>query len=147
VIEAIEGAARTGKIGDGKVFVAALEQVMRIRTGETGGSLVHSETSFPGLRHEKTHRFSPWPAGLAQTALPGAAAPEAASDAAASAAAGGGRSRGRCGAGAQDRLRRHRLDADLHAAGHPHDHPRSGPVLRRPGAQQEHAERCWCRCS
>ena len=36
VIEAIEGAARTGKIGDGKVFVAALEQVVRIRTGETG---------------------------------------------------------------------------------------------------------------
>ena len=36
VIEAIEQAARTGKIGDGKVFVAALEQVVRIRTGETG---------------------------------------------------------------------------------------------------------------
>jgi nitrogen regulatory protein P-II 2 len=36
VIEAIEGAARTGKIGDGKVFVYNLEQVVRIRTGETG---------------------------------------------------------------------------------------------------------------
>ena len=36
VIEAIESAARTGKIGDGKVFVSALEQVVRIRTGETG---------------------------------------------------------------------------------------------------------------
>ncbi|MBP6777507.1 MAG: P-II family nitrogen regulator [Piscinibacter sp.] len=36
VIEAIENAARTGKIGDGKIFVAALEQVVRIRTGETG---------------------------------------------------------------------------------------------------------------
>jgi nitrogen regulatory protein P-II 2 len=36
VIEAIEGAARTGKIGDGKVFVSTLEQVVRIRTGETG---------------------------------------------------------------------------------------------------------------
>ena len=36
VIEAIEGAARTGKIGDGKIFVAPLEQVIRIRTGETG---------------------------------------------------------------------------------------------------------------
>ena len=35
-IEAIEGAARTGKIGDGKVFVYDLEQVLRIRTGETG---------------------------------------------------------------------------------------------------------------
>ncbi len=36
VIEAIEGAARTGKIGDGKIFVTAIEQVIRIRTGETG---------------------------------------------------------------------------------------------------------------
>jgi nitrogen regulatory protein P-II 2 len=36
VVEAIEKAARTGKIGDGKVFVQTLEQVIRIRTGETG---------------------------------------------------------------------------------------------------------------
>ena len=36
VIEAIEGAARTGKIGDGKIFVTSVEQVIRIRTGETG---------------------------------------------------------------------------------------------------------------
>ncbi len=36
VIEAIEKAAHTGKIGDGKIFVADLEQVVRIRTGETG---------------------------------------------------------------------------------------------------------------
>jgi nitrogen regulatory protein P-II 2 len=35
-IEAIETSARTGKIGDGKIFVSALEQVVRIRTGETG---------------------------------------------------------------------------------------------------------------
>ena len=35
-IEAIEAAARTGKIGDGKIFVSNLEQVVRIRTGETG---------------------------------------------------------------------------------------------------------------
>ncbi|MCI4439622.1 P-II family nitrogen regulator [Tibeticola sp.] len=35
-IEAIEGAARTGRIGDGKIFISALEQVIRIRTGETG---------------------------------------------------------------------------------------------------------------
>ena len=34
-IEAIEAAARTGKIGDGKIFVSDLEQVVRIRTGET----------------------------------------------------------------------------------------------------------------
>ncbi|MCX2860388.1 P-II family nitrogen regulator [Paucibacter sp. PLA-PC-4] len=36
VIEAIEAAARTGKIGDGKIFVSPLDQVVRIRTGETG---------------------------------------------------------------------------------------------------------------
>jgi nitrogen regulatory protein P-II 2 len=36
VMEAIEAAARTGKIGDGKIFVSHLEQVVRIRTGETG---------------------------------------------------------------------------------------------------------------
>ncbi|MPS27918.1 P-II family nitrogen regulator [Pigmentiphaga sp.] len=35
-IEAIENSARTGKIGDGKIFVFPLEQVIRIRTGETG---------------------------------------------------------------------------------------------------------------
>ena len=35
-VEAIENAARTGKIGDGKIFVFALEQALRIRTGETG---------------------------------------------------------------------------------------------------------------
>lgn len=35
-IEAITKSANTGKIGDGKVFVSALEQVIRIRTGETG---------------------------------------------------------------------------------------------------------------
>lgn len=36
VIEAIIKAARTGKIGDGKIFVSPLEQVVRIRTGEMG---------------------------------------------------------------------------------------------------------------
>jgi len=35
VVEAISSAAHTGKIGDGKIFVTALEHVMRIRTGET----------------------------------------------------------------------------------------------------------------
>jgi len=35
-IEAIEKSAKTGKIGDGKIFVAPIEQVIRIRTGETG---------------------------------------------------------------------------------------------------------------
>ena len=36
VIEAIEKSANTGKIGDGKIFVTDLDQVVRIRTGETG---------------------------------------------------------------------------------------------------------------
>ena len=36
VVDAIRGAANTGKIGDGKIFVADLEQVIRIRTGESG---------------------------------------------------------------------------------------------------------------
>ena len=36
VIEAVTKAANTGKIGDGKIFVTALEQAIRIRTGETG---------------------------------------------------------------------------------------------------------------
>lgn len=36
VVDAISEAAQTGKIGDGKIFVMPLEQVVRIRTGETG---------------------------------------------------------------------------------------------------------------
>jgi len=36
VVEAISQAARTGKIGDGKIFISDIEQVVRIRTGETG---------------------------------------------------------------------------------------------------------------
>ena len=40
VIEAITSSARTGKIGDGKIFVTSLDQVLRIRTGETGDSAV-----------------------------------------------------------------------------------------------------------
>jgi nitrogen regulatory protein P-II 2 len=40
VIEAIMGAANSGKIGDGKIFVTQLEQVIRIRTGETGSDAV-----------------------------------------------------------------------------------------------------------
>ncbi len=35
-IDAISGAAKTGKIGDGKIFVSSLEQAIRIRTGESG---------------------------------------------------------------------------------------------------------------
>jgi nitrogen regulatory protein P-II 2 len=40
VIEAITRVASTGKIGDGKIFVSNLEQVIRIRTGETGPDAV-----------------------------------------------------------------------------------------------------------
>jgi nitrogen regulatory protein P-II 1 len=39
-IEAVIRAARTGKIGDGKIFVTAVEQVVRIRTGESGEAAV-----------------------------------------------------------------------------------------------------------
>jgi len=40
VLEAITKSANTGKIGDGKIFVVSLEQVIRIRTGETGGDAI-----------------------------------------------------------------------------------------------------------
>ena len=39
-IEAITKAAHTGKIGDGKIFVTSLEQIIRIRTGETGAEAI-----------------------------------------------------------------------------------------------------------
>ena len=35
-VEAIQKAARTGRIGDGKIFISTIEEVIRIRTGETG---------------------------------------------------------------------------------------------------------------
>jgi nitrogen regulatory protein P-II 2 len=40
IVEAIIGAARTGQVGDGKIFVTDLEQVIRIRTGETGSTAI-----------------------------------------------------------------------------------------------------------
>ncbi len=40
VVEAIQAAAGTGKIGDGKIFVAAIDQVIRIRTGEVGADAI-----------------------------------------------------------------------------------------------------------
>jgi nitrogen regulatory protein P-II 1 len=39
-LDAIVRAARTGRIGDGKIFVTAVEQVIRIRTGETGNEAI-----------------------------------------------------------------------------------------------------------
>ena len=40
VMEALIGAAHTGKIGDGKIFVRTIDEVIRIRTGETGSDAV-----------------------------------------------------------------------------------------------------------
>lgn len=40
VVEAIMAAARTGRIGDGKIFVSSVDEVLRIRTGETGDQAV-----------------------------------------------------------------------------------------------------------
>ena len=39
-IEAIRKAAQTGRIGDGKIFVSSIEEVIRIRTGETGAEAI-----------------------------------------------------------------------------------------------------------
>ena len=40
VVEAIQNAAKTGRIGDGKIFISTIDQAIRIRTGETGGEAV-----------------------------------------------------------------------------------------------------------
>ena len=40
VVEAIQNAAKTGRIGDGKIFISAIDEAIRIRTGETGGEAV-----------------------------------------------------------------------------------------------------------
>jgi len=40
VVQAIVGAANTGRIGDGKIFVSSLEEVIRIRTGESGSEAI-----------------------------------------------------------------------------------------------------------
>jgi len=40
VVEAIANAARTGRIGDGKIFVSSIEEVVRIRTGERGSDAI-----------------------------------------------------------------------------------------------------------
>ena len=61
VVDAIIKAARTGKIGDGKIFVQDVEQVIRIRTGETG------RRRFKSARRLRTHRS--WVAAFARTTL------------------------------------------------------------------------------
>ena len=40
VVEAIKAAARTGRIGDGKIFITTIDEAIRIRTGETGGDAI-----------------------------------------------------------------------------------------------------------
>ena len=40
VVDAICGAARTGKVGDGKIFISSIDEVVRIRTGERGEAAV-----------------------------------------------------------------------------------------------------------
>jgi len=40
VVEAIQNAAKTGRIGDGKIFISTIDQAIRIRTGETGGEAI-----------------------------------------------------------------------------------------------------------
>ena len=39
-VEAIQKAAKTGRIGDGKIFISSIEEAIRIRTGETGSAAV-----------------------------------------------------------------------------------------------------------
>lgn len=40
VVEAIQNAAKTGRIGDGKIFIIPIEEIVRIRTGETGSDAI-----------------------------------------------------------------------------------------------------------
>ena len=40
VVEAIQNSAKTGRIGDGKIFISTIDQAIRIRTGETGGEAI-----------------------------------------------------------------------------------------------------------
>jgi len=63
VIEAISTSANTGKIGDGKIFVSNLEQVLRIRTGETGDEALENfyklkKNRFSGFFFSKFNLFS-----------------------------------------------------------------------------------------
>jgi nitrogen regulatory protein PII len=40
VVDVIQNAAQTGRIGDGKIFVSTIDEAIRIRTGETGGDAI-----------------------------------------------------------------------------------------------------------
>src|SRR5881398_2326604 len=58
VVETIEKAAKTGRIGDGKIFVLPIDEVVRIRTGERGGDAISRRTRRRGsvwrFRHQRT---------------------------------------------------------------------------------------------
>ena len=60
-LEAISEAARTGKIGDGKIFVYGIEQVIRIRTGETGPDALYR---FVQLLNHVSRRTLQWKKSL-----------------------------------------------------------------------------------
>jgi len=72
VIEAIEKSANTGKIGDGKIFVFDLEQVVRIRTGETGAKHSKGEPRMKRLLQSyRIHAALAWSgSALAQAEKP-----------------------------------------------------------------------------
>ncbi len=67
VIEAVRRAANTGKIGDGKLFVYDLEQVIRIRTGETGAEALGEETP---MSQRNMQSYLSWGLGLLTLLLP-----------------------------------------------------------------------------
>src|SRR5688500_17041051 len=72
VVEAIETAARTGRIGDGKIFVIPVEQAVRIRTGDKGADAIgapphRTRASPPWRRTSCGRRCGPWAIGRRAT--------------------------------------------------------------------------------
>ena len=53
VVEAIVDVARTGRIGDGKIFVSPVDEVIRIRTGERGRSAIHTGLDEETVIHDR----------------------------------------------------------------------------------------------
>ena len=60
MVDAIIGSAKTGQIGDGKIFVTTIDQAVRIRTGETDVDALVSDSDMAGLREtiETSHECS-----------------------------------------------------------------------------------------
>lgn len=122
VIEAIEKSASTGKIGDGKIFVVNLEEVVRIRTGETARVHFDEETVVKAL------------ISILLVATLGVFAGF------------GFCRRDDCGIWRNGErscitveCRGHGMDADVHDAGHFDDHSGAGPFLRWAGKDEKHA--------